>query len=195
MRTVNFEKTRYFLFDWKDINKELIELAKKIDKKPEMIVGILRGGGIVAILLSDLLGVKELRLIGARFYDGINRTKSNVEIYQGINSTLKEYDVLLVDEVVDTGKTLEVVKNRVLALNPKSLKVAALHIKPWTTIKPDYFVRVLDGWINYPWSETEFIKEIFNKLLEKYPEEKVKGLIKNKFGISSKDLKLALKPL
>jgi hypoxanthine phosphoribosyltransferase len=35
------------------------------------------------------------------------------------------------------------------------VRVATLHIKPWTTFKPDYYAREVDAWIVYPWEPLE----------------------------------------
>jgi len=90
--------------------------------KPTSIFGIPRGGLIIAVKLSHLLGVP-LTLI----------------------QPLKDNNCLVVDDVADTGATLEKFKN---------YKTATLHYKPWSSVKPTYYVEETTDWIIYPWEIT-----------------------------------------
>ena len=72
--------------------------------------------------------------------------------------------VLLVDDVSDTGDSLMLAKEHVLAGSPGELKVATLHIKPWTSLRPDYHASETEAWIVYPWEPVESIRSIAAKL-------------------------------
>lgn len=181
MRSVVIEGIKYFVLSWKDVERDTAKLAEQISHKPTMIVGILKGGIIVARLLSDFLGIERIRFFGLRYYKGIGKRGRNVEIYQPLTESLERDYVLLVDDVVDTGKSIEVGKQIILALKPKSLKTATLHIKPWAKQKPDYFVKAFNGWVIYPWEKFESVKKILKEISNKYTK---KEIIK-KFGIDN----------
>ncbi|MDI6806610.1 MAG: phosphoribosyltransferase [Candidatus Aenigmarchaeota archaeon] len=178
MRALVINRTKYFVLSWKDVERDVAKLAEQIFPKPTAIVGILKGGIIVARLLSDFLGVEKIRFLGLRYYKEIEKRKKGVEIYQPLTESLRGEDVLLVDDVADTGKSIEVGRQAIIILKPKSLKIATLYIKPHLKKKPDYFVRCLDGWIIYPWEKFESVRGILGKVSNKYTKKEIDKIIK-----------------
>jgi hypoxanthine phosphoribosyltransferase len=174
LRSIVIRKSKYFSLSWKDIEKDVTKLAKQISPRPTAIIGIARGGVVIARLLSDLLDMQKIRFFGLRFYKSVDKREKKIEIYQRLKENLKKDDVLLVDDVADTGKSIKVGKQLVLSLKPKDLKIATLYIKPWSNFKPDYFVKTFDGWVIFPWEKNEFIREISKK----YTKDEVNKIIK-----------------
>ena len=68
-------------------------------------------------------------------------------------SILDGRQILLVDDVADTGGTLVTVKEHIEGLSPKELRVAVVVSKPISTVKPDYAVFNTDKWIIFPWEK------------------------------------------
>ena len=65
---------KYLVLTWNDIAKLSIKLARKIIESnftPDAIVGVMRGGWVVAKIVEDLLGVSELGSLEIKFYKGI----------------------------------------------------------------------------------------------------------------------------
>jgi hypoxanthine phosphoribosyltransferase len=153
----------FLLLAWEDIMEQVEQLASKIEKtySPDMIVGILRGGLFVANLLSDILGIDEVHPLGLKSYRGVGE-RGEVKIYHWPKlPPLESRSVLLVDDVSDEGKTLQTAINRIiLPLGPMMVKTAVLHIKPWTTFHPNYYVVVTSSWILYPWSRYESWRQL-----------------------------------
>jgi hypoxanthine phosphoribosyltransferase len=168
------EGVKYFSLSWNDVEKDVASLIKKIPARPTVIIGIVRGGIVIARLLSDLLGVQKIRFFGLKSYGSVGERKNKIEIYQPLKENLKKDDVLLVDDIADTGKSLEVCKQLILSLRPRDLKTATLYLKPWSNFKPDYFVKTFDGWVIFPWEKNEFIREISKK----YSKKEVNKIIK-----------------
>jgi hypoxanthine phosphoribosyltransferase len=90
----------------------------------------------------------------------------NVEFYTGVDSRLDvpvvlppildaadldNLDVLIVDDVADTGKTLELVQE-FCADHVSQARTAVLYHKPRSIIRPDYSWRQTELWIDFPWS-------------------------------------------
>ncbi|MEM0381885.1 MAG: phosphoribosyltransferase family protein [Nitrososphaerota archaeon] len=157
-REVHIGGRSFLLLAWEDIMEQVEELAGKIERSysPDTIVGILRGGLFVANLLSDILGIDEVYPLGLRSYRGVE-DRGEVHIYHWPKlPPLDNHSILLVDDVSDEGKTLWTALNKILApLSPGDVKTAVLHIKPWTSFKPDYYVVTTSSWILYPWSRYE----------------------------------------
>ena len=139
---------------WWQIDRAIFSLADKLrEYKPDVIVGIARGGLIPAVRLSHILGDIELKVIDVKFYTDINEHTEMPKITIPIYGDLKGKRVVIVDDVSDTGKTLEVVINEVKRLGAKEIKVACLAMKPWTSVVPDFYVFRTDKWIVFPWEE------------------------------------------
>ncbi len=171
---------RYLRITWSRLEGLVEELAAKIesDYAPDTIIGILRGGVIVAHFLSDIFDFKELYTIGCTSYEDI-RVKRGLRIYSPLAlKDLSDRRVLLVDDVADSGGTLrEVLEKEVKPKNPLEVRTATLHVKPWRTYDPDYYVEVTDAWIVYPWERYEMTRQLAPKFIEHYgPEEGVKIL-------------------
>jgi hypoxanthine phosphoribosyltransferase len=158
---------KYFSLSWNDVEKDVASLIKKIPERPTAIIGIARGGIVIARLLSDLLDVQKIRFFGLKSYGSVGKRKNKIEIYQPLKENLKKDDVLLVDDIADTGKSLEVCKQLILSLRPRDLKTATLYLKPWSNFKPDYFVKTFDGWVIFPWEKNEFIREISKNIVKR----------------------------
>ncbi|MEZ0345417.1 MAG: phosphoribosyltransferase [Infirmifilum sp.] len=155
---------------WSELYRDTVELSKKILVSgfiPQKLVVIARGGLVLGRLLSDLLGVKDITIIPVSFYQGIGSTNEKPVILKEIDDkNLGGKVVLIVDDIVDTGETLQAVLEYVQRFNPKELRSAALYVKPWAKILPDYFVRVVDVWVVFPYE----LRETLEKLPEEYVE-------------------------
>ncbi|MEM2909559.1 MAG: phosphoribosyltransferase [Nitrososphaerota archaeon] len=153
---------RYLSLSWSDIEMLVDKLAERISSRyePNMLVGILRGGAIVASMLSDVLDMREVYTIGCRSYVGVEK-KETVFIYQHLSlNSLRDKDVLIVDDVADTGETMKHIVQYVKSLYPKSIKTATLHIKPHTSFLPDFYVENVNAWIVYPWGINELVRKL-----------------------------------
>ncbi|MCP8322292.1 MAG: phosphoribosyltransferase, partial [archaeon] len=49
----------------------------------------------------------------------------------------------------------------------KEVRLCTLHYKPWSVVKPEYFVEETEAWIIYPWEVKETLTNLFKKLKEK----------------------------
>jgi hypoxanthine phosphoribosyltransferase len=130
--------------------KDLAEQVKKDKFKPDVIIGVSRGGWIPARLISEHLGVEILASISVKSYDGCKK-QCQPYLFEELGLKIKGLEVLVVDEVVDSGESLEVAKEYLDSLSPSKVKFAALHCKPWAKFKPDYFAKQTEDWIVYPW--------------------------------------------
>ncbi|MEN2973953.1 MAG: phosphoribosyltransferase family protein [Candidatus Caldarchaeales archaeon] len=166
---------KYLKVSWKRLEEIVEELSKKISRDYEfdLLVGILRGGLVVAHLLSDIMGIDEIYPIGCSSYVDVYK-RSKLKIYHPlILNDLKKKRVLVVDDVADSGVTLKSIIEKVIApKNPEDCKTATLHIKPWSIFKPDYYVEMVDAWIVYPWEKYEMIRLLGPKFIELLGEEK-----------------------
>ena len=69
-------------------------------------------------------------------------------------------DSLLVDDVSDSGRTLQVAIDLARLYGAREVRTATLYIKKKTMLVPDYFVEEVDRWIVFPWEYGEVIREL-----------------------------------
>jgi hypoxanthine phosphoribosyltransferase len=103
----------------------------------------------------DYTGIKELASLGVKFYNGINQRLKEPEIYQQIPTTIKGKNILIFDDVADTGESLSFTQNYLLANGAIQVKTATLFIKPWSTFMPDFYGTDTDAWIIFPCEKRE----------------------------------------
>lgn len=169
--------------DWDSIYNMLLNLAEKIKKtgfKPDVIVGVSRGGWAPARVLSDLLENPNLANVKAEFYLGVAETKGEPTLTQPVSTMVAGKKVLVVDEIADTGKSLKLVKEHVIEQGAAEVRVATVYFKPWSIIKPDYYEKETKRWVVFPWEIKETVRKIIKKCKkeEKSVEEETAKLAK-----------------
>ena len=151
---------------WEGMYESLLELARKIRKagfKPDIVVGVARGGWPVARVMSDLLENPEVANVKAEFYLGVAETKKEPIITQPVSTSVRSKKVLVVDDVADTGKSLALVREHLKEQGAAVIRIATIYCKPWSVLKPDWFERQTERWIVFPWERKETIKRILEK--------------------------------
>jgi len=163
-------KFKCLLYSWEDIQRLCKVLAKKIKDsgyKPDVIVAIARGGWIPARILCDFLNVKELYSVKSEHWGIVATPDERARITQPLNVNLEGKNVLVVDDVADTGETIELVAEHVRSLNPKEVKTAVIdYKKPTSKYVPDFYAAEMKEWrwIVYPWSLLEDIRDLAKKI-------------------------------
>ncbi|WP_456367508.1 phosphoribosyltransferase [Thermococcus sp.] len=140
---------------WWQVDRAVFALANELKKRfmPDVIVGIARGGLIPAVMLSHILGDVEIKVIDIKFYKSVEERMEKPVVAIPLHGSLEGKKVVIVDDVSDTGKTLEVVIDEVKKAGASEVKVACLSMKPWTKVVPDFYVFRTDKWVVFPWEE------------------------------------------
>jgi hypoxanthine phosphoribosyltransferase len=103
------------------------EIGRHYAGRPLTIIGVLTGS---MVLVADLIRRIDLPLrvgvIQARSYRGAATRPAALHVDDSMLPDIEERDVLLVDDIFDTGRTLATVVAQVRALNPRSLRSAVL---------------------------------------------------------------------
>ena len=175
--------TEFEVPTWNQIYKMLLNLAEKISEngfKPDIIVGVSRGGWPPARVLSDLLNNPNLANVKAEFYLGVAETKGEPTITQPVSTGVAGKKVLIVDEVADTGRSLKLVKEHIAEEGATEIKVATVYYKPWSIVTPEYYEKKTSKWIVFPWEVKETIRKIIKKCRQegKTMEEETAKLVK-----------------
>jgi hypoxanthine phosphoribosyltransferase len=141
---------------WPEYGRLTEALAEKVrsgGKSFDLVIGIARGGIPVAMVVSDRLGVK-IAFINVKSYSGIAR-RTPPRILSALAEDIGGKNVLVVDDLVDHGVTMEMVKSYLGEQKPNVLETAVLLKKPWSKTEPDYYLEVVDKWVVFPFEYGE----------------------------------------
>jgi hypoxanthine phosphoribosyltransferase len=113
-----------------EINQEIKKISQQISHdykdKDLILVGILKGSFIFLADLTRQISIDhEIDLIGVSSYEGTSSTGQIVFTKQP-DLEFENRDILLVEDIVDTGKTLTKIVEFVKLLNPRSIKICSL---------------------------------------------------------------------
>ena len=120
------------LISEKEIKKRIIELGKDVnlfykETKKLLVVGLLRGSFVfIADLVRELKIPVEVDFMTASSYGNSMQSSNNIRILTDLNTDIKNLDVLLVEDIIDTGHTLNQVIKLLKSRKPKSLEVCCL---------------------------------------------------------------------
>jgi len=140
---------------WAEVEQAVSIIINRIgNKKYDYVVGIANGGLIPATLIAKKLKLKTVS-VGLESYDG--KDLKNVTLWSEINKRMgilqQQGLCLLVDDISDSGKSFNYVKNAYLKKEEIICDTASLVVKPKTTFMPDYFAMNVhtDTWVKFPW--------------------------------------------
>ena len=121
---------------WEKFDDQVNKLASKI-KNVDYVVGVPRGGLILAVMMSHRLGIKHI-------------TIDHLEKLEEFNLNIDNKSILIVDDISDSGQTLKHYKKQ-------GYTTATIDVRNTTITKPDYYCNWLDtpDWIVYPWEEKD----------------------------------------
>ena len=143
-----------FHISWDQMHRDARALAWRLDGKgPDngnwrAVVGITRGGMVPAMIVARELDIRVVDTISVKSYDHQDRAEAKVIKSPQADVMGDGTGILIVDDLVDTGKTLEVVR----ALYPKA-HFATVYAKPLGRPMVETFITEVsqDTWIFFPW--------------------------------------------
>lgn len=117
-----------------EVEKRIKELAKEIEKdycgKDLLVIGLLKGS---IMFMSDLIKEMDLPVMidfmSVSSYSGTTST-GVINVLKDTDISVKDKDVLIVEDIIDTGLTLSHVKKLLEDRGAKSLKICTLLDKP-----------------------------------------------------------------
>ncbi|MCC6008166.1 MAG: xanthine phosphoribosyltransferase [Rhodobacteraceae bacterium] len=144
-----------FHVSWDQLHRDARALAWRLDHQGpgvgggwRAVVAITRGGMAPAMIVARELDIRVVDTISVKSYD--HQTRDEAKVLKAPDATLlgDGEGVLIVDDLVDSGKTLEVVR----ALYPKA-HLSTVYAKPKGRPMVDTFITEVsqDTWIFFPW--------------------------------------------
>ena len=148
------------LITWGEVSRLTKRVATSLRDsgfQPDVVVGIARGGWIPARLLCDQLDLYDLVSMRIAHYQSGAHKAREAKLSAPLPIEVRDLQVLLVDDVSDTGDTLRLALDHVRAFAPRAVKVAVLHHKEVSPVIPDYYGKKVVSWrwLVYPWAVME----------------------------------------
>lgn len=146
MSDVSLSTRENFFVSWEELHRDTRLLAKRLLPAHQWqgAIAITRGGLIPAAIIARELNIRLIDTICIKTYDF--REQGESEIIKQCNSDGS--NMLLIDDLVDTGKTARAVK----AVVPNA-RFVTVYAKPEGRAEVDDFIKEVpqDTWINFPW--------------------------------------------
>lgn len=183
------EQIRYELISWSEIQRLCLRLATMIRTsgyQPDIIVTIARGGYVPARLLCDYLDIMDLTSIKIEHYLSLANKEEQATIHYPLCTDIRNKRVLLIDDVNDSGDTLDVAIKHLQSFQPAETRTAVMHHKIISHFSVDYYAAKIIKWrwMIYPWAVTEDITSLLRQLIPT-PEniEDAQQKLDQKYGI------------
>ena len=147
--------------------RDSIELARRIVRsglRPTWLVAMWRGGAPIGIAVQEVLEYHRIRTdhiaIRTSSYLGIDNQSKTVRVHALdylVSRLTYEDELLLVDDVFDSGRSLEAViaelRKRCRRNLPDKIRIATVYYKPArnrSALIPDFYIRATDSWLVFP---------------------------------------------
>ncbi|CAK7056873.1 MAG: Xanthine phosphoribosyltransferase [Desulfovibrio sp.] len=150
--------TKWFKISWDQLHKDSKTLARELSAKGPFssIVAVTRGGLVPAAVIARELDIRLVDTLCISSYDWQSQTDGSASVLKGVPGT--GVGCLVIDDLVDTGKTARVVRQ----LLPDA-HFATVYVKPEGKSLVDTFIGDVsqDTWILFPWdSELQYVKPL-----------------------------------
>ncbi len=129
-----------WMYDRETISRRVRELGAQITKdyagRKLTALVVLKGSFIFAAdLLREIDLPMMVEFIGLRSYGSSTKSSGIVQITLDVKHPLEDHDVLIIEDIVDTGLTLDYLRQNISTRQPASIKLASLLHKPSRSIK------------------------------------------------------------
>ncbi len=165
------------LVTWNEIETWVRVIVKKMkddEYRPQIVIGLARGGLIPARLISDYLQVKDLYTVKTEHWGITASPDGTARITQKLPISVEDKMVLVVDDITDTGQSLSLAVEHIRSFNPKELRSATLLHITHSKYVPNYYADTVPEekwtWFIFPWNVYEDLTTIVPKVFDDGPK-------------------------
>lgn len=142
------------------LGKQIAEWSARTGEKFDGLVVVPRGGFYPAMVISRMFHLEAPAIINASLTSYPHDAKvSSGKFKKGqlpLDAHVKGLSWLIVDDVFDTGKTIQEVTDDLHKQGAKLVKSACVYYKPEkreVALKPDFYVEEYNGWVDFAWEK------------------------------------------
>lgn len=182
---------------WDELHALAFVMATHIrasEQNFDRVVTLAKGGWPMSRSLADFLEVAEVQSLGLSFYTGIDQRAAKPTVYQDLPVSIQGEDILLFDDVSDTGESLLFAVEYLTRKGAKSVTTATIFYKERSRITPHFYALQVAEWIVFPYELVETLKDVGTRWLAEgvatnevvsrfvslnFPEEQVMYFLEN----------------
>ncbi len=140
-----------YYYSYNEFLKDSVALAKKAEEfQPDTLLAVARGGLTLGHFMAQILDMRRLFCLNSILYDKEQRRES-IEIFN-IPDLESAKKVLIIDDIVDSGQTLQEIVAILEENYPDcEFKLATIFYKPTAVIQADYALKEAKEWIDFFW--------------------------------------------
>jgi len=140
---------KYYAYE--DFKKDTNNLIEKVGHfNPSVIIGIARGGLTLSHAMAEGLKIREVQTLRTELYDADCKRES-LSVFDTCVFENKE-KVLVVDDIADSGETLEAIMTYLEKKYPRiEFKSATLFYKKSSVYQPHFWINEANDWIDFFW--------------------------------------------
>jgi len=170
------ERFRCTVVDWSyaySLCKDASDEIRAAGYRPEVVIGVARGGWYLARVLCDLFLLKDLLSVKVEHWGLAATITGDARLECGLDVNALELvrgkRVLIADDVTDTGDSLRLIATYLESSGANEVKTVTMHHKTTSSFAPDFYGELMTEWtwIVYPWSIIEDVLELCEQVLAK----------------------------
>ncbi len=162
LKETKFDGISYVAPNWEQMGELIFLLGKEIvdsGRKFDRVVALAKGGWTWARTMVDLLDVPNLSSTRLVSYSNINEC-GKIKITQPLSDSIEDENILIFDDVIDSGETILKAKEYLELLGAKKISTASVCYKPRSKFTPDFYAFSTTSWVLFPHEYREFIAQV-----------------------------------
>ncbi|MCD2198491.1 MULTISPECIES: phosphoribosyltransferase [unclassified Halobacterium] len=179
--------------------RDVSDDVKTSEFEPDVVVALARGGWFAGRCLCDFLGLDDLTSLKMEHYVGTAEKADEPEVrYPMPEGSVEDKDVLIIDDIADTGGSIERAHEYVAERDANEIRTATLQLLGTSEYDPDYVGEYLDewAWVVYPWNFIEDMIDLISGVMEKdgdgpYTREGIQNLLASYHDVERIEMEIA----
>ena len=179
--------------------REVAEQVKADNFEPDVVVALARGGWFAGRCLCDFLGLDDLTSLKMEHYVGTAEASGEPTVrYPMPEGSVEGKDVLIIDDIADTGGSIERAHEYVTDRDAAAVRTATLQLLQTSEFEPEFVGERLDEWtwVVYPWNFIEDMVDLVSGVMEKggagpHSRTEIRSLLAEYHGIDRIEMEIA----
>ena len=154
--------------------RDVSDQVKAVDFEPDVVVALARGGWFAGRCICDFLGLDDLTSLKMEHYVGTAEKSGEPKVrYPMPEGSVAGKDVLVIDDIADTGGSIERAYEYVTDRDAGEVRTATLQLLGTSEFEPDFVGERLEEWtwIVYPWNFIEDMVDLVSGVMAKADRE------------------------
>ena len=176
---------------WTEIEKWCEQINRKMSEsfQPDVIIGMSRGGLVPARIVADMNLIKDLFAVKTEHWGLTATVDGEAVLKYGLSVSVEGRNVLVVDDITDTGQSMKLAYDYAMTLKAKSVKTATMLHIAHSKFTPDFYGEEVSEdkwtWFIFPWNVYEDLTNLIGKLkISDASQSIIEGMLKESYDLS-----------